>query len=501
MTKRRRSNNDNPLSQARGSQKQPTDVWFRRSGGGFQLFVEYYSRQPAGTVSAPLPARAHGIDDDKSKKPSGIGLSRASKRRRKKKQKLNISDEAVDDFEPDKAPAYSDIRPATTASSSVNRTLLDLLGQPNLPAQMLQLKPFLQAMTRPLPVTFRLRLSLSKDAQESIRQQISSEFHQFVQPVSWNRDVYQTRMNLSKIESATVCPKFKQWLLEHSQDGTLARQETGSMLPVIALQHAGFLRKGSRVLDMCASPGSKTLQGLEVVGSSGRVIANDISESRLNSLQQAVARSGVSTSLTKLVSYTCSDARKLICRNIQPDVVICDVPCSGDGTARKDKCILPMWQPRQGNQLHAVQLGILEQALALVKPGGVVCYSTCSLNPVENEAVVSAALRKLRGDRDSPKPKVELVKWSSPLGFVRRPGICNWRVADYTGFDDEDDERVRLQWYDTWQDAVDAGMDQPLRSMWSHTVNDQLRLEHCIRLWPQDQDSGGFFLALMRKNG
>ena len=60
------------------------------------------------------------------------------------------------------------------------------------------------------------------------------------------------------------------------------------------------------------------------------------------------------------------------------DCIIADVPCSGDGTIRKDGRILPSWTPSIGNSLHSTQLKILKRALILVKTGGVVCYSTCS---------------------------------------------------------------------------------------------------------------------------
>jgi 16S rRNA C967 or C1407 C5-methylase (RsmB/RsmF family) len=84
--------------------------------------------------------------------------------------------------------------------------------------------------------------------------------------------------------------------------------------------------------------------------------------------------------------------------------------------------------------------------------------------------------------------------------LIRRKGIREWRVADYTGEDtSEDDEEVRLRWHTTWQDAVDSNMDKPRKSMWPCNDADELHLERCTRLWPHDQDSGGFFLALIRK--
>jgi 16S rRNA C967 or C1407 C5-methylase (RsmB/RsmF family) len=276
------------------------------------------------------------------------------------------------------------------------------------------------------------------------------------------------------------------------------------MLPVLALHEAGYLKLSSRVLDMCASPGSKTLQALEIVGKRGRIVANDILETRLDSLKQAVERSGMPEELTKRIYYTCQDATQLKVKSSKPwDAVLCDVPCSGDGTCRKDKHILPMWKPNHGNDLHETQLKILLRSIHLVKVGGVVCYSTCSFNPVEDEAVVAAALRKIKSEG---KSTVELVKWPEMPGFIRRKGVCDWRVADYTGEDTSSDDLMeeavpRLRWHNSFQEAIDANMINPLNTMWPNEDGvDELHLERCTRLWPQDQDSGGFFLALIRKN-
>lgn len=148
------------------------------------------------------------------------------------------------------------------------------------------------------------------------------------------------------------------------------------------------------------------------------------------------------------------------------------------------------------NQLHATQVNILVRAIQLLKVGGCVCYSTCSLNPTENEAVVAEALRRTRTD----EADVELVEFPDISGLIRRKGIREWRVADYTGEDtSSDDEEVRLRWHTTWQDAVDSNMDKPRKSMWPCSDTDALHLERCTRLWPHDKDSGGFFLALIRK--
>ena len=73
---------------------------------------------------------------------------------------------------------------------------------------------------------------------------------------------------------------------------------------------------------------------------------------------------------------------------------MCDVPCSGDATFRKNIRLWKEWAPHLGHGLHPLQLDILEKGIKLLKKGGRLIYSTCSFNPLENEAVVAAALSR-----------------------------------------------------------------------------------------------------------
>lgn len=83
-------------------------------------------------------------------------------------------------------------------------------------------------------------------------------------------------------------------------------------------------------------------------------------------------------------------------KNLYFDRILCDVPCSGDGTTRKNPGVWKTWKPADGIGLHPLQLRILSRAIQMLKPGGRLVYSTCSYNPIENEAVVSAALAAFR---------------------------------------------------------------------------------------------------------
>jgi multisite-specific tRNA:(cytosine-C5)-methyltransferase len=569
-TGKKRKKNSNPLSLVRGKQQRPENVWFRRSNAGYALFVEYYAGQPNGTIcdygdeqEAEEKDDAHALtilkEEPSGRVPSksigGAGMSRAAKKRNKKKRKNNPSSESQQqEAEQDEETKNSDqTQQQEEFKGPLSLALTKLLAQDSTPGSTAStaFRSFLRAMARPLPLTFRVRQSLSKREMKEVHKYLSSneDYGHLVGVVPFDKDIYQalpspsknniTTVTLTKQNLARTAPSLKTDLVESSQDGSLGRQDLGSMLPVLALAKAGYIKKGSRIVDMCASPGSKTLQALELIGVGGRIVANDVSEARLEILKAAVQRSGMTDELFARITYTCQDATRLKVPQFRTkggtsatpnllgwNVALCDVPCSGDGTCRKDRHILPMWKPTIGNGLHSTQLKILVRALEVVEPGGMVCYSTCSLNPVENEAVVAEAIRKMmkkQAKKDdsssdsSSSPCVELVEWPEAdlPGFIRRSGISEWRVADYedsttaaNAVVDEDDENEEetpcLRWYDTWEDAQNANnMLEPLNSMWPTGTTDtpsDLHLERCTRLWPQDQDTGGFFLALLRKN-
>ena len=80
--------------------------------------------------------------------------------------------------------------------------------------------------------------------------------------------------------------------------------------------------------------------------------------------------------------------------NLKFDRILCDVPCSGDGTFRKNTGLWTSFHAHMGHANHELQLEILERGFKMLKKGGRIVYSTCSFNPIENEAVVAAALAR-----------------------------------------------------------------------------------------------------------
>ena len=305
---------------------------------------------------------------------------------------------------------------------------------------------------------------------------------------------------------------------EGTSTGLLARQEAVSMLPVLVL--APHLQTGDVVLDVCAAPGNKTMQLLERVSPpkddtrrGGLVVANDAHPGRVKTLQECIERHGRSTREMESLVVTCSYGQDVPVPRFDDgvegfDAVLADVPCSGDGTFRKDPDALKRWHPGGGNALHATQVAVARRMAQLVKPGGHLLYSTCSLNPVEDEAVVVAILKE--------NPEFELVKGAMDAGapgMRYRPGVSTWKVAEHTfkekddasrfdsDSDSESDDDVTLRWYDDYELASAAGMPATEPSMWPPSQEDakSMHLERCARLLPHDQDTGGFFIALLRK--
>lgn len=147
---------------------------------------------------------------------------------------------------------------------------------------------------------------------------------------------------------------------------------------------------GERLADVCAAPGGKTMTVAQYMHNDGMVVAGDLHDHKCRAMSERVARYGFSC-----ISVRQKDASQ------DPnsdeigvyDRVVCDVPCSGMGVIRR-KPEIRYKTPEEFADLPALQLQILQQAAKLVKPGGVLQYSTCTLRPEENEAVVAAFLEQ-----------------------------------------------------------------------------------------------------------
>lgn len=217
-------------------------------------------------------------------------------------------------------------------------------------------------------------------------------------------------------------------------------QEASSMIPVRLLP----LQPGNRVLDLCAAPGGKTAQAAVAMENRGTVVANDLVGARLRPLRMNLDRMGLMN-----VTVTCHDGVNLPKSAGTFDHVLADVPCSCEGTSRKNPGILS----RPGTDVirpERKQKLLLRQAIRRCRPGGRVVYSTCTYAPEENEAVVGEVLAEW-------PDLVRLVPAELP-GFHASPGVTAWEGRTFP---------------------------QSLR--------------HCLRIWPHLNDTGGFFVAVLEK--
>ena len=178
------------------------------------------------------------------------------------------------------------------------------------------------------------------------------------------------------------------------REGSVTVQDEAAIL----VGHALGPLPGEMVADVCAAPGTKTTHLAALMANQGRIVAADPNAARLELLRAACARLGA-----EIVEPRLADAHALA-EDLGPtcDRVLVDAPCSNLGVLRRNPDGKWRRQPGDFATLVPTQASILESAAALVRPGGVLVYATCSLEPEENEAVV-AGLRARRPDF-SPDP-------------------------------------------------------------------------------------------------
>ncbi|MBK8130136.1 MAG: 16S rRNA (cytosine(967)-C(5))-methyltransferase RsmB [bacterium] len=173
-------------------------------------------------------------------------------------------------------------------------------------------------------------------------------------------------------------PIVQPWL----DEGRITVQDESAGLAAALLDPA----PGDSVLDLCAAPGGKTLAILRKLGGTGMVTAVDVDGLRLTRLRENVARVAAQN-----VVIMEADATQF--SDGQFDRVLTDVPCSATGLLRKQPDLRWRRKSHHIGLQHALQHEILDRAAELVKPGGVLVYSTCSILPSENVEIVQAFLK------------------------------------------------------------------------------------------------------------
>uniref|UniRef100_A0A8C3PGW9 tRNA (cytosine(34)-C(5))-methyltransferase n=1 Tax=Calidris pygmaea TaxID=425635 RepID=A0A8C3PGW9_9CHAR len=364
---------------------------------------------------------------------------------------------------------------------------------------------FMAALREPLPATLRITgyRSHAKEILHCLKEKYFRELQdlevdgqkvEMPQSLSWYPEELAWHTNLSRkiLRKSPQLEKFHQFLVSETECGNISRQEAVSMIPPLLLN----VNPHHKILDMCAAPGSKTAQLIEMLHADmnvpfpkGFVIANDVDNKRCYLLVHQAKR--LNSPCIMVVNHDASsipnlqidvDGRKEV---LFYDRILCDVPCSGDGTMRKNIDVWKKWTTQNSLQLHGLQLRIATRGVEQLAEGGRMVYSTCSLNPIENEAVIASLLEKSQG-------ALELADVSSELpGLKRMPGITNWKVMLKDG-----------QWFEEWKDVPSNRQTQIRPTMFPIKDEEKLKamnLERCLRILPHHQNTGGFFVAVLIK--
>jgi 16S rRNA (cytosine1407-C5)-methyltransferase len=186
-------------------------------------------------------------------------------------------------------------------------------------------------------------------------------------PVPWCDDALRLPPELAAIVSHSL--EFRL--------GALYLQAKATTLAVAALDP----RPGELVLDLAAAPGGKATQIATVMGNTGLLVVNEPRHKRLASLVGNLERCGAHNTLVTSVL----GAHLARCFHNVFDRVLLDAPCSGDGIVCKDRSMLRFWSPEDAVHKSAQQIGLLRAAFHMLRPGGRLVYSTCSLSTEENE--------------------------------------------------------------------------------------------------------------------
>lgn len=274
------------------------------------------------------------------------------------------------------------------------------------------------------PRTYGLRVNTSKISCEEFEKIVPFP----VKRIPWTSNGY----FYDETERPSRCPFY--------QAGLYYLQEPSAMTPAACLP----VNPGEYVLDMCAAPGGKATALGDALHGQGLLVANDISTSRARALLRNIELSGIPN------VFVANEAPAKLVKSF-PEFfhkIILDAPCSGEGMFRKEEALARDWTPEKSQELSVIQKDLLINAYDMLRPGGMILYSTCTFAPIEDEEAISYLLEQ--------HPDMEILD-----------------LPDYEGF----------------------SHGNP-----SYGNGDE-RLRKCVRIFPHKMNGEGHFLALLQKPG
>lgn len=212
---------------------------------------------------------------------------------------------------------------------------------------------------------------------------------------------------------------------ERHEEGYLKNYilDPASLAPVFALD----LHKGLKVCDLCAAPGGKSLAILSQLGGEGELVSNDSSRDRFFRLKKVLSQY-VPESIQMLSRLTLKDGQKFgFYYKDEFDRVLIDTPCSSERHLLSQKQNLEQWTPKKSKMLSQKQYTLLCAALLICKSKGKIVYSTCSINPQENDRVIEKFLNKKSDFIELDSVNFDFMNATkTQYGYMIRP--------DYSGF-------------------------------------------------------------------
>lgn len=214
----------------------------------------------------------------------------------------------------------------------------------------------------------------------------------------------------------------------HTTGDVLSRDENGSLTHYV-LDPASVivarclpLENAKVILDMCAAPGGKSLVLYSQMQNSAKLICNEISAPRRESLKKVLQNYIPKVEREDRIWLKGLDAVQYGLRQASEfDAVLLDAPCSGEAHLLENQEELRNWSIKRTTGLSIKQYSLLSSAWTAVKPGGYIMYSTCSISPIENDGVIQKLLKKKKEQVEIIKPVLEIEPEWTNLGFQYLP--------------------------------------------------------------------------------
>lgn len=303
----------------------------------------------------------------------------------------------------------------------------ELLGE-------IEYEKFENCILDPQRKSFRINTYKVKDTTKFVEKLRSKGLD--ITEVPWSKNAF--FLNFDKEKRSDLGNLFEHFL------GEIYVQEATSMTPPEVLEIPEEIDNNFKVLDMCSAPGSKTTQIATMMKNKGLLVANELDYKRLGPLKINLERSGFSN-----IVIINNDGARIDGVEIY-DRICLDAPCSGSGVIRKSPGTLRAYNPKKLKGIQNIQLRLAKRAFELLKKGGIMTYSTCSIDPEENEILIKRFLEEV--------PEAKLVECK--LNGIK----LNNKVKEFRG----------------------------------EIIPEEIT-QKTIRIWPQDNDTNGFYLAKIVK--